>query len=384
MEPKKGPSGEYLKWEPTEIPSTKPFVNISTAPEEPLSSYENMNFIKTKSLVYSPFHPTSRNVNFDIGYSKDAKWLEPINDKWDNYSSFFIGGFFEAVYPENNKIYAQIDAKLIDFDVRFRNQSSSNSVTSPVKASANAASVNAFALRRSKSSASPTTSRSVSRSESVAINNTQDDDSDEEIKKFQKSRQTSNSSTPTRKHKLSNLYDSEEEPNKEPQEQDKTSKSFAYRRKHNLENEHEPIEEPVNSTRRRKYSGLQDEPIEVKESTDQEQDETLKSPSYRRSKRNSEYHEPIEESVDSTRKHKYSGLQDEPVEVEESTDQEQDKAPKSPSTRKRKLSDLCNLEDEAIEESADDDGRGKGGRGGKKGGKGGRGGRGGKRGRKNN
>jgi hypothetical protein len=135
MEPKMGPSGEYLKWEPTQIPSTKPFVNISTTAQEPLSTYENTNFVKTKSLIYSPFHPAARYVNFEIGYSKEAKWLDSINDKWTDYSSFFVSGFFEATYSANDKIYAQIDAKVIDYDVRFRHQNnqSNQSVTSPTK-----------------------------------------------------------------------------------------------------------------------------------------------------------------------------------------------------------------------------------------------------------
>ena len=88
-----GSNGEYLKWEPTQIPSTKPFVNISTTAEEPLSTYKNMNFVKTRSLVYSPFYPAAHYINFEINYSKDAKWLDSINDKWTDYSSFLLAAF---------------------------------------------------------------------------------------------------------------------------------------------------------------------------------------------------------------------------------------------------------------------------------------------------
>src|SRR6266480_3819415 len=150
IEPKVGPDSENLKWDPMQIPSTKPFLNISTSADEPLSSCEDMNFIKTKSLIYSPFHSTAQYVNFDIGYAKDAKWLDSINDKWSDYANFFIGGFFEATYTANEKTYMQVNAKLIDYDVRFRNQNFSNQPRSPVKAQVN----NAFMLRRSKSSAS--------------------------------------------------------------------------------------------------------------------------------------------------------------------------------------------------------------------------------------
>jgi hypothetical protein len=165
MEPKTGPTGEYLKWDLMHIPSTKPFVNISTSAEEPLSADENMNFVKTRSLVYSPFHSSARHLNFEVGYSKDARWLGSIDDKWSDYANFFVGGFLEAIYPTNDKTYIQIDAKLIDYDVRFRNPNSQNSNSQPVSPR----SVNAFALRRNKSVSA------VPKTDSVMINETQAD-----------------------------------------------------------------------------------------------------------------------------------------------------------------------------------------------------------------
>ncbi|GET58316.1 hypothetical protein GLOIN_2v1873041 [Rhizophagus irregularis DAOM 181602=DAOM 197198] len=48
MDPKVGPNSENLKWELTQIPSMKPFVKISTSAEEPLTFYEDMNFVKTR------------------------------------------------------------------------------------------------------------------------------------------------------------------------------------------------------------------------------------------------------------------------------------------------------------------------------------------------
>jgi hypothetical protein len=122
-----------------------------------------MNFVKTRSLVYSPFHSTARNINFKVGYWKDAKWLESINDKWSEYANFFVGGFLEAVYSSNDKTYAQIDAKMIDYDARFRNPQLATSTASQKTP------VNAFALRRNDS-VTPTTPKSVS---SVVADDTQ-------------------------------------------------------------------------------------------------------------------------------------------------------------------------------------------------------------------
>jgi len=147
FEPRLGRDGEILKWDPAQIPSTKPFVNIATSASEPLSTYDNMNFVKTRSLIYSAFHQTARYVNFDIGYSNEAKWLEFLKDKWKDYANFFVGGFLEAIYSINEKgfdtTYAQINAKLVDYDVRFRNQSNS-----PQSSKSPSVTTNAFSQRR--------------------------------------------------------------------------------------------------------------------------------------------------------------------------------------------------------------------------------------------
>ncbi len=57
-----------------------------------------MNFIKTRSLIYSAFHQTARYVNFDVGYSNESKWLEFLKDKWNSFANFFIAGFLEDIY----------------------------------------------------------------------------------------------------------------------------------------------------------------------------------------------------------------------------------------------------------------------------------------------
>ncbi|POG58064.1 hypothetical protein GLOIN_2v1790909, partial [Rhizophagus irregularis DAOM 181602=DAOM 197198] len=44
LETQLGRNGERLKWEPEKIPSTKPFVHITTSACEPLSTSNNMNF----------------------------------------------------------------------------------------------------------------------------------------------------------------------------------------------------------------------------------------------------------------------------------------------------------------------------------------------------
>ncbi|POG59540.1 hypothetical protein GLOIN_2v1884965 [Rhizophagus irregularis DAOM 181602=DAOM 197198] len=121
LESQLGRNGERLKWEPEKIPSTKPFVHITTSACEPLSTSNNMNFVKTKSLIYSPFHSAARYINFEIGYSSESKWLEYLSDKWN--------------------------AKLIDYDVRFRTSTSSNNYQpSPQRST-----TNSFAQRRNKS-----------------------------------------------------------------------------------------------------------------------------------------------------------------------------------------------------------------------------------------
>ena len=147
LEPRLGRNGEVLKWDPANIPSTKPFINIVTSPQESLSTCNDMNFIKTRSLIYSSFHKTARYVNFDIGYSTESKWLEYLKDKWNNYANFFVSGFFEAIYSTKEKnsdvTYAQVDAKLIDYDPRFYNPSNSSQSSKPTSPI-----TNAFSQRR--------------------------------------------------------------------------------------------------------------------------------------------------------------------------------------------------------------------------------------------
>src|ERR1044071_405877 len=175
IHPKTGPDGEVLSWDPNQIPSTKPFINIVTSPAGPLTAQDDTNFIKTKSLIYTVFHQNARYVNFEVGYSKDAKWFEFLSDKWNDYASFYIGGFLEAIYsiPEKDTsvIYVQVDAKSIDYDVRFRTTNFSQNQVSPTSSPKSA--INAFARRRAKSSNSPTTPKST-----VAIQELSDDDSE--------------------------------------------------------------------------------------------------------------------------------------------------------------------------------------------------------------
>ncbi|CAB4487295.1 unnamed protein product [Rhizophagus irregularis] len=108
---------------------------------------------RTQSPVYSPFHKTIRTINFDIGYSKEAKWFEMLNDKWSDYSSFYVAGFLEGIYvtDESNTdnsteaVYAQINARIIDYDSRFRQ---SKSLTSNTSSFTSPKSTSAFAKRR--------------------------------------------------------------------------------------------------------------------------------------------------------------------------------------------------------------------------------------------
>jgi len=90
---KKGSNNEILQWDPKEIPSTKPFVHIVTSPTDKLTTQDDTKFIKTKSLIYSAFHQNARYVNFEVGYSKTAKWFDHLDDKWNDYSNFFVGVF---------------------------------------------------------------------------------------------------------------------------------------------------------------------------------------------------------------------------------------------------------------------------------------------------
>ena len=119
IEPKTGPNSDHLKWNPAQIPLTKPFINIITSASEPMSTFDNVNFVKTKSLIYFPFHKEAQSVNFEIGYAKEATWLEYLNDRWMEYTNFFVGDFLEAIYCLKEKgsdvTYTQINAKFIDY-----------------------------------------------------------------------------------------------------------------------------------------------------------------------------------------------------------------------------------------------------------------------------
>src|ERR1044072_829213 len=115
IDPKISPSGEVLHWDHTQVPCTNPFVHIVTSPSGTLITEDDMNFIKTKSLVYTVFHQNARYINFEIGYQKDAKWFDFLKDKWANFANFFIGGFLEAVYStvekDSNVVYIQVNAR---------------------------------------------------------------------------------------------------------------------------------------------------------------------------------------------------------------------------------------------------------------------------------
>jgi hypothetical protein len=128
-----------------------------------------MNFIKTQSSIYSSFHKTTRTVNFEVGYSK-AKWLATLNDKWSEYSNFYVAGFLEDIYSINSTdsgteiAYAQIDARIVDYDPRFRQSKTSTSSTSPTTSPK---STNTFAKRRltaSTTTASTTTASTTTKS----------------------------------------------------------------------------------------------------------------------------------------------------------------------------------------------------------------------------
>ncbi|RIA81059.1 hypothetical protein C1645_837591 [Glomus cerebriforme] len=83
MEPKIDLNGKMIPWEPTNIPSSKPFINISTTVCKLMTLLEDMNFVKTQSSIYSSFHKNICTISFNIGYSKEAKWFEILNDKWN-------------------------------------------------------------------------------------------------------------------------------------------------------------------------------------------------------------------------------------------------------------------------------------------------------------
>lgn len=152
LEAKIDSKGQRLEWDPATIPATKPFVHICTTPYDSFTSFEDMNFVKTRSSIFSSFHKDTRSVNFEIGYSKSSKWFESLKDKWTKYTNFYVGGFLEAIYSSNEKnteiTYAQVDAKIIDFDIKSSQQNASTfSLQSASPKSIN----NAFTKRRSQS-----------------------------------------------------------------------------------------------------------------------------------------------------------------------------------------------------------------------------------------
>jgi hypothetical protein len=188
IEPRSNQDGELINWKPSQIPPSKPFVKIVTSAYEPITTFDNMRFVKTRSFVYTPFHKEARYINFEIGYSQDAKWLEYINDKWANFANFFVAGFLEAVYTTIEKgspvTYVQINAKIIDYDPRFRNPSPANNIASP-----STPSTNIFAQKRNRKSSenSPNTPKpTILRSDSITMEDAQEviSDDDNSNKKY--------------------------------------------------------------------------------------------------------------------------------------------------------------------------------------------------------
>lgn len=72
IEPRLDQDNKPIEWDPSNIISTKLFIRITTSAYEPVTTFNMMKFIKTHSLVYTPFHKEARYFNFEIGY-KDAK-----------------------------------------------------------------------------------------------------------------------------------------------------------------------------------------------------------------------------------------------------------------------------------------------------------------------
>ena len=179
--------GEFINWEPSQITPSKPFIKIVTSAYEPITTFNNMRFVKTRSLIYTPFHKEARYVNFEIGYSKEAKWLEFISDKWANFANFFVAGFFEAAYTTMEKglpvTYIQIDAKIIDYDPRFWHPSSP---TNNLSASPSRLSTNIFAQKRNEMSSGnfPNTPRpAILRNDSIIMEDVQEETSDNDSNK---------------------------------------------------------------------------------------------------------------------------------------------------------------------------------------------------------
>lgn len=180
--PRSNQNDELVNWEPSQIPPSKPFVKIVTAAYEKATTLDNMRFVKTRSHIYTPFHKEARSVNFEIGYSKESKWLEFVSDKWTSFANFFVVGFLEAIYTKTEKglpvTYVQINAKIIDYDPRFRHQSTP---ANNLSVSPSTPSTNIFAQRRNETSSgnSPHTPKpTISRNDSVTMEDAQEQTSD--------------------------------------------------------------------------------------------------------------------------------------------------------------------------------------------------------------
>lgn len=229
VEPKLNQNGVPIKWDPSNIPSTKPFVNFVTSAYEQMTTFDNMRFVKTRSLIYTPFHKEPRYVNFEIGYCKDSKWLEFANDKWMNFANFFISGYFEAVYTVQEKgssvTYAQIEAKSIDYDPRFRNSSSPLEVSSSF--SPTSSSTNIFAQKRNKSSSAPHTPEP--RNNPLSQNTPQQEeesDVDSDVVITNQDPPTTTPKNKSRKRSLSDLCNDNVEPDPSDNEPDEKSQSY--------------------------------------------------------------------------------------------------------------------------------------------------------------
>lgn len=181
MEPRLDQNGEPIKWNPEHIPPSKPFIKIVTSAYEPMTTFNNMRFVKTRSLIFTPFHKEARYINFEVGYSQESKWLEFVSDKWANFANFFVVGFLEAIYTaiENGSpiTYVQIDAKIIDYDARFRHPSKpidnhSTPFSSPT--------TNIFAQRRSSGNSPNTKKSAILRNNSIIMEDAGNNYSDKE------------------------------------------------------------------------------------------------------------------------------------------------------------------------------------------------------------
>ncbi|CAB5385543.1 unnamed protein product [Rhizophagus irregularis] len=109
LDPKIDSNGQHLEWDPATIPSTKPFMHICTT-FVPLhmTSFEDMNFVKTRSSIFHLF------TKILILFTLKLDTLKAPN---------------EAVYLSSEKntetTYAQVDVKIIDFDVKSSQQNTS-------------------------------------------------------------------------------------------------------------------------------------------------------------------------------------------------------------------------------------------------------------------